>query len=537
MGQASERVLSRLECALVPGISGIACLIGLGSQLYRWGIGGIPFPFEDAAMLFRYAEVLAQGGGLAWNHGDSPGASDGATDLGFVLLLAPLILLGLKPATAGFLLNIVGLFGVGLLIGHVARQKLSSPWWIPVLVSFGVGLTVASPIAGGFSSPVMAFLLLLVLTAALNQLMHGNAEASNASTWIVLGGLAALCGWWRPEGFALGPVVAALTVVSFLLSNGEKTSIRSWGRGLKIAFAAYALSVGLWIGFRISYFGHPLQTSGVNKITQPNLVSATDALYFYAMTLSWLLIPLLVFLLIAQKFHPVLVLIFIFAMSSIFWLPFALTFNWWGRIYWPLVPVLAILALLPILASDRSSFARVKGEPKKSALVVLLIMLLLVPNMPQPWGRYAPSPFHTNMYQALRPLETENVRLATTEAGLIPLAIKRGRALDTYIHNTRSIAENGDPALRQELVSFDPNLIVVHGPPPFMLDPQSQCLEYYGQEWFVQTQTLYEYAKGKNMELVRSEVAGPCDTWNVFSDESLPRTIVSAVESLPPLWS
>ena len=49
-------------------------------------------PFEDAAMVMRYANHLAQGAGIVWNVGDAP--LDGATDFLFLLILGALRWLG-----------------------------------------------------------------------------------------------------------------------------------------------------------------------------------------------------------------------------------------------------------------------------------------------------------------------------------------------------------------------------------------------------------------------------------------------------------
>ena len=84
---------------------------------------GVPAPFEDAAMLFKYAENLAHGWGIAWNAGQAPGLTDGATDLGFVLALAPLTLLGLSAAAAAVLLNLAAVLGIGALFG-VLNDKI-----------------------------------------------------------------------------------------------------------------------------------------------------------------------------------------------------------------------------------------------------------------------------------------------------------------------------------------------------------------------------------------------------------------------------
>ena len=46
-------------------------------------------PFEDAAMLMRYAQHLAGGHGIVWNIGEHP--VDGATDFLFMVVSAALI--------------------------------------------------------------------------------------------------------------------------------------------------------------------------------------------------------------------------------------------------------------------------------------------------------------------------------------------------------------------------------------------------------------------------------------------------------------
>jgi arabinofuranosyltransferase len=50
-------------------------------------------PFEDAAMLMRYAENRSQGHGLVWNIGQAP--VDGATDFLYTVMLAGISQLGI----------------------------------------------------------------------------------------------------------------------------------------------------------------------------------------------------------------------------------------------------------------------------------------------------------------------------------------------------------------------------------------------------------------------------------------------------------
>ncbi|MCX6418669.1 MAG: hypothetical protein NTU50_04390 [Actinobacteria bacterium] len=68
-------------------------------------------PFEDAAILFRYSENLANGLGVVYNPGGP--RVDGATDMLFMALIAVLIKFGLSTVLAAAILNALGF---GLLI-------------------------------------------------------------------------------------------------------------------------------------------------------------------------------------------------------------------------------------------------------------------------------------------------------------------------------------------------------------------------------------------------------------------------------------
>ena len=61
-------------------------------------------PFEDAAMIMRYAENLSAGHGIVWNPGEPP--VDGATDFLFMVSVAALHKLGLSPEFAVRLLTL-----------------------------------------------------------------------------------------------------------------------------------------------------------------------------------------------------------------------------------------------------------------------------------------------------------------------------------------------------------------------------------------------------------------------------------------------
>src|ERR1700712_3810043 len=163
-----ERSRRRARAVLWPGASAVAvCLFWALLESTRVGV---PAPFEDAAMLFRYAENLAHGWGIAWNAGQPPGLTDGATDLGFVLALAPLTLLGLSTAASAVLLNLAAVFGSGAFFGilnaRLWHRRLGLPIALAALVGAG---PVDRYVLSGFSPPVMAFLLLGAFTLAASR--------------------------------------------------------------------------------------------------------------------------------------------------------------------------------------------------------------------------------------------------------------------------------------------------------------------------------------------------------------------------------
>src|SRR6476619_3450013 len=62
-------------------------------------------PFEDAAMLMRYAEHLAQGHGIVWNIGEPP--VDGGTDFLFMACVAVVRYIGFSLEAATRLISIL----------------------------------------------------------------------------------------------------------------------------------------------------------------------------------------------------------------------------------------------------------------------------------------------------------------------------------------------------------------------------------------------------------------------------------------------
>jgi len=466
-------------------------------------------PFEDASMLFRYANNLAHGGGIAWNMGQEPGLTDGATDLGFVLVLSGLVFFGINVVSAAALVSIFSVFVSGLLMYRYLVKV--SPLYGKTLALFLTFIIFSGPvdryIKSGFSPAVLALIYLSLVILALD--LGENSE--NLLGWrpYLLGTLAGLAGWWRPEGFLFSLLFLAFSVFSILFF--DYLWINTLKKILWKIITPYAILFVSWCVFRLIYFGHLLPTSAAMKAESGLHISNFGETFKF---LIQLILPILIISLLisTRRMYLFIFILFIAIVSSCF-LPISTTLNWWHRMQWPLVAPLSIFLF----------FGLSKGWNVKSIGLVALrpfVLVLACTNL------FAQISIHKNeavvfpeftqvVAEALSKTNTESVRLATTEAGLIPLTI-RGMALDTYGWNDYSIATTGGATLKNRLESFAPNIIVMHGLPVSVTFESNCAVNYFTSEWNSMITVLVDYADQNNMVLFRSTLVSPCDAWSIF---------------------
>lgn len=571
-----------------PGLTAlVGCLLWTVVESRRLGL---PAAFEDAAMLFRYAEQLADGWGVTWNAGEAPGLTDGATDLGFVLALGLLSSLGLPTVVGALLVNLLAVFGMGALFGVLNTVWWRRSQWLPVGLA---ALVAAGPVnryvLSGFSPPALAFLLLGAFTLAVAAVAAPHRRV-RLLLFAGAGAAAAVAGWWRPEGFAFGPFVVLFGV----LAAAGAGRLRSGATWTALVAPYLALAAG-WAALRIGYFGHLLPTSAVMKAGSLHVANAVFSLQFYASLLlpligvvvvatlgrgrarNWWIVavvlttPLLwantalpqgfwdrigvafvpaysdvatVALLVPALLALVVVGIkrrdgsWLFPVAllglSVPWIALATTLNWWGRMQWPLVPVLAALAGAQIVRAAGKPGPRAE-RPSIAAFALLACVGILPFHLPI--GSYFESPFQTSVAAALKTVDTSGVRIATTEAGLIPLAVT-GPALDTYGHNNRSIAASRGATLAEQLTAFGPNVLAIHGLPPtaIRLDDCSAQQERdsttFTPRWSAMVSELYEYADRNGLTLTRISETTPCETWSLLVSDDVDPTVRRVLDQL-----
>jgi hypothetical protein len=222
---------------------------------------------------------------------------------------------------------------------------------------------------------------------------------------------------------------------------------------------------------------------------------------------------------------------------SLAWMAIATTLNWWGRMQWPLLPVLAAIAVTHVVWVRPSVADAVVQRRRTPAVVVAGLVVVGIAPFHLPIGGYFESPFQSAVSDALRSVDTSRVRIATTEAGLIPLAVT-GTALDTYGHNNRSIAASHGGDLDDQLNTFRPNMIAMHGLPPAAVRLADCTARVRAEQrkfpavWSQMVDKIYAYTERAGMTLARVSETTPCETWSIWLADDVDPQVRVAVQQL-----
>ncbi len=446
---------------------------------------GVPAPFEDAAMLFRYAENLAHGWGITWNVEQPPGLTDGATEQGSFWPWPRWRSSDCRPQRRRAP-DLASVNGIGALFGVLNDKSWHRPAWCDR--------------AGGArrrrtGEPVCAQRL---LTAGAGVPASGRVHPRRHCPGCTVGTRLADPPPRRryrrrnrrlvaPRGVRLRPPRSGVRAVAHHPSEPPAVARLA---AIVAVVAPFVVLVVLWAWFRVSYFGQLLPTSAVMKSGSLHGSNILFSLQFYASLLlplvgvlvaamldrgqarSWwiaavvlaapllwvnaalppefwdkiglsaapaiadvatvvFLVPIVVALAVAAYRRHDRSWLFPLALVtfSVAWIAIATTLNWWGRMQWPLVPVLVAMAAgTAVAAAPAGSMAHPSSPGRSPRIVVALLVCVGVLPFHLPIGSYFESPFQTAVSEALRGVDTSGVRVATTEAGLIPLAFAASRS-------------------------------------------------------------------------------------------------------------
>ena len=215
----------------------------LAAAYLAWTVQWSQAPAEDAAMLLRYAEHVAQGHGFVWNIGDPP--LDGATDFLFVVAVAAVARLGASAETAARLLGAAAHIVTVFLVYFVPRRLFrASPALCAAIALYVAAGPARLYIAAAFGTTFFGVWVALLWTAALVAMERRSPLADGA-----LPVLACLLGMARPEGAILG--VAVMMAVAASRGAQAARTLARFALWFGVLGGAYFLA-------RWRYFGHPL---------------------------------------------------------------------------------------------------------------------------------------------------------------------------------------------------------------------------------------------------------------------------------------
>jgi arabinofuranosyltransferase len=475
-------------------------------------------PFEDAAMLMRYAQHLGEGHGIVWNIGEHP--VDGATDFLFMALSAALIKIGLPVGRAvrglGFASHLLTVLLVYWTNRRVQNANFPFSLFSGLYLAVGTGF---SYVAAYFGTSFFALAAASTWTLGLLLIRNHHPERSDSEVegppfWLSLAfavsGL--ITGLIRPEGV----ILASLMLLAVIMLRGLKNSI-----SIIVAFGVVFLVLGgaffLW---RWDYFGYPLPNpfykkgdGGLHWDSFNNSLLNTLRL-----CLPFLLVFILGFRSRETTKQTIAYLIPILGFASAFVL-ISDEMNFGARFQYALVPIV-LTSWTPLLRGFNISWPQPAQVRERSVHVIALMGL----SMSLIYYSWFQNCFLASYQQTcLRPYENDGrydmgkllaqyrdkgYVIATTEAGLIPY-YSGWTAIDTWGLNDPFIAHNGG-LTTEYLDRYKPQIIMFHDYYSPLVPPKLTEANL-SQRWFGMTIKMKTYAEENGYVLAAVFADSPYD--------------------------
>lgn len=495
-------------------------------------------PFEDAAMIMRYAQHLASGHGIVWNIGEAP--VDGATDFLFMVASAALIKLGF---TVGQSVRGIGFISHLLTISiiYFANRKIHNgnkylSFLSGLYFLFGTGLSYVSAY---FGTPFFALASASTWTLGLILMRQ-----QNLNFWLILtfslSGL--ITGLIRPEGVILACLMLLSIIVYKLwqtdsLSIWERARVRGVFSIIIIFGAVFLLLGGAYFLWRWDYFGYPLPNPFYKK---GDGGWKWDTFWISLGNTLRLSFPVLFAFIYAFRSKEtaklaIVYLIPIIGFASAFGL-ISDEMNYGARFQYATVPI-ALMSWIPLISAGRDASSRdqklieqnqLQSQKRGGALSlskgVNFILLITVATSLIYYSWYQNC--HLALYQQScdRPYERDGrlemakmladyrdkgYVIATTEAGLLPY-YSGWTAIDTWGLNDQFIAHNGKITV-EYLDQYKPEIIMFHDYYSPLVPPKLTEANL-AQRWFSMTILLKTYAEENNYVLAAVFGDSPYDT-------------------------
>lgn len=508
-----------------------ACLVLFTLAYAAYGVAFDIPPFEDAAMLMRYADHLGRGYGMVWNIGEAP--VDGATDFLFTVASGGLVGLSVPVSRSvrglGFAAHLIT-----VVLIYLANRRLWGSGVMPAVfsalyLSVGTGL---SYVAAYFGTPFFALAASLSWVLAL-LLMDHEAQSVRLSSAFALSSLTmALI---RPEG----AILAILMLAAIVAFRGARRSAT-----IALAFVALFGVLGLvYFLWRWDYFGYPLPNPFYRKGSGLYWDSLSNSLSnSLRLSLPFVLAFVLGFAHRGTARKTMAILLPIVGFSVAFVLVSDET-NFGARFQYALLPIV-LLSWLPLARWATGTLSLPGDRRPRLAIMVAVIaagaMLVYYSWLQNcfftSYQRTCAVPYVADGRFDLGRLLSEHrgrgYAIATTEAGLLPY-YSGWTAVDTWGLNDQWIAHHGG-VTAEYLDRYHPHVIAFHAYFSPLVPPRLTEANL-AQDWFRMTITLKEYAETRGYILAAVFGDSPYDThyYYVRPDFADSQRIVRQISTMP----
>lgn len=465
-------------------------------------------PFEDAAMIMRYAQHLAGGHGIVWNIGEAP--VDGATDFLFMAASAALIKLGFTVGQAvrgiGFVSHLLTVLIIYWTNRRIHNGNITFSFLSGLYLAAGSGLSYVSAY---FGTPFFALAAASTWTLGL-LLMREQNPRWWLSFAFALSGL--VTGLIRPEGV----ILASLMLLAVIIMRGLKNSI-----SIIVIFGAIFLFLGgayfLW---RWDYFGYPLPNPFYKKGEGGWSWNTFEISMLNTLRLS---LPVAFAFILGFRSKETMKTTLVYLIPI---LGFAAAFglvsnemNFGARFQYATVP-LALMSWIPLVRGFKIEALSQVSVRERSVYIVALIglsaglvyyswfqtcfMALHQQRCDAPYERDG----RLEMARMLADFRGKGYVMAVTEAGLLPY-YSGWDAVDTWGLNDQHIAHNG--LTMEYLDKYKPHIIMFHDYYSPLVPPRLTEANL-AQRWFSMTILMKTYAEQNGYVLAAVFGDSPYDT-------------------------
>lgn len=435
-------------------------------------LGWHAIPAEDASMLIRYSQHLAQGHGIVWNVGERP--VEGATDFLFMLTIALISRLSHHgPILITRLLIAVSHLASVVLLYLCSRRLFGWPVWAASCLTLYLALDLAAAyVRMGFGAPFFAFFAMVAWALALLSIVKG----ATAARGIGLGFALLATGMVRPEGVLLSGMILAA-----MLYARRREALPAVAPAVAV-FASLGLVYFAW---RWRYFGYPLPNPFYLK-GGGHLFP--DSLEISIGNMVRMLAPAMPFFVLSAfstnrrrawtAFIPTVGF-------TLIWVLLSNENNHAMRFQYGVVP-LTLLSIPYITGGLETRFTWLRpGWISQTALVLLTIALANTYWKPMTRARFDDTGLY-NIATSLQPYHDRGYVLAVTEAGLLPY-FSEWRSVDLYGLNDSTIVHSKRGLTQEYLGERAPAIFLVKVTPELLNHNCNLCRSVQASLEYVQT--------------------------------------------------